>query len=196
MFTGIIEEVGVLKKIKKDKNNLILDFSVSFLEDIQINQSIAHNGTCLTVVRLAKDSYSVHIVPETIQKTNLALLKEGDFVNIERCLTLNGRVDGHIVQGHIDCMAQCNEIIDRNGSWIFRFNYSKNHKNYLIEKGSIAINGVSLTISKINDQNNTFEVNIIPYSFQNTNFNLITVNDFVNIEFDIIGKYIARLNQK
>tara|TARA_B100000700_G_scaffold301663_1_gene371137 strand:+ start:164 stop:757 length:594 start_codon:yes stop_codon:yes gene_type:complete len=194
MFTGIIEEVGIVKKIKKENENLILDISVSFLDEIQVNQSIAHNGACLTVVELCKESYSVHVVTETIQKTNIASLKEGDAVNIERCLSVGSRLDGHFVQGHVDCIAQCLSIIDLNGSWGFQFQYPEEYKKYIVSKGSITINGVSLTISNMDDLNNTFEVNIIPYSFQHTNFSIIKVNDFVNVEFDIIGKYILKSN--
>ena len=194
MFTGIIEEVGIVKKIKKENKNLILNISVSFLDEIQINQSIAHNGACLTVIELSEESYSVHVVSETIQKTNIASLKQGDVINIERCLSIGGRLDGHFVQGHVDCVAKCLSIIDLNGSWVFQFQYPKEYKNYIVHKGSITINGVSLTISNIDDLNNTFEVNIIPYSFQNTNFSIIKIDDFVNVEFDIFGKYFERLN--
>ena len=194
MFTGIIEEVGIVKKIKKENKNLILNISVSFLDEIQINQSIAHNGACLTVIRLSEKSYSVHVVSETIQKTNIASLKQGDAINIERCLSIGSRLDGHFVQGHVDCVAKCLSIIDLNGSWVFQFQYPKEYKNYIVHKGSITINGVSLTISNIDDLNNTFEVNIIPYSFQNTNFSKIKIDDFVNVEFDIFGKYFERLN--
>ena len=194
MFTGIIEEVGIIKKIKKENQNLILDISVSFLDEIKINQSIAHNGACLTVVELFKESYRVNVVTETIQKTNITSLKEGDIINVERCLSIGSRLDGHFVQGHVDCIAQCLSIINLNGSWCFQFQYPEKYKNYIVHKGSIAINGVSLTISNIDDLNNTFEVNIIPYSFQHTNFSIIKVDDFVNIEFDIFGKYIERLN--
>ena len=194
MFTGIIEEVGIVKKIKKENKNLILNISVSFLDEIQINQSIAHNGACLTVIELSEESYSVHVVSETIQKTNIASLKQGDVINIERCLSIGGRLDGHFVQGHVDCVAKCLSIIDLNGSWVFQFQYPKEYQNYIVHKGSITINGVSLTISNIDDLNNTFEVNIIPYSFQNTNFSIIKIDDFVNVEFDIFGKYFERLN--
>ena len=194
MFTGIIEEVGIVKKIKKENKNLILDVSVSFLNEIQVNQSIGHNGVCLTVVELCEEYYSVHVVTETIQKTNIASLKEGDAINIERCLSIGERLDGHFVQGHIDCIAQCISIIDLDGSWIFQFQYPEEHRKYIVRKGSITVNGVSLTISNINDLKNTFEVNIIPYSFKHTNFSLIKVSDFVNIEFDVLGKYIERLN--
>ena len=194
MFTGIIEEVGIVKKIKKENKNLILNISVSFLDEIQINQSIAHNGACLTVIELSEESYCVHVVYETIQKTNIASLKQGDAINIERCLSIGSRLDGHFVQGHVDCVAKCLSIIDLNGSWVFQFQYPKEYKNYIVRKGSITINGVSLTISNIDDLNNTFEVNIIPYSFQNTNFSKIKIDDFVNVEFDIFGKYFERLN--
>ena len=194
MFTGIIEEVGIVKKIKKENKNQILNISVSFLDEVQINQSIAHNGACLTVIELSEESYSVHVVSETIQKTNIASLKQGDAINIERCLSIGSRLDGHFVQGHVDCVAKCLSIIDLNGSWVFQFQYPKEYKNYIVHKGSITINGVSLTISNIDDLNNTFEVNIIPYSFQNTNFSKIKIDDFVNVEFDIFGKYFERLN--
>ena len=195
MFTGIIEEVGIVKKIKKDKKNLILEMDVSFLDEIQINQSIAHNGTCLTVSKLSLNTYTVCAVSETIKRTTISSLKEGSAVNIERCLSVGERFDGHFVQGHVDCVAKCVEIINLDGSWIFCFQYSGKYRNYLVPKGSIAVNGVSLTISKINDSNNTFEVTIIPYSFNHTNFKQMKLYDFVNIEFDIISKQIARIHQ-
>ena len=195
MFTGIIEEVGIVKKIKKEQKNLIIEVSVSFLEEIQINQSIAHDGACLTVSKLSSDSYTVCAVAETVERTNISSLKEGGSINIERCLLIGERLDGHFVQGHVDCVAQCTKIKDLDGSWIFQFQYPNHYQKYLVEKGSIAVNGVSLTISKINDHNNTFEVNIIPYSFEHTTFKLVQVSDYVNIEFDIISKQIVRLSK-
>ena len=193
MFTGIIEEVGIVKKIKKNKKNLILEMHVSFLKEIQINQSIAHNGACLTVIELSSESYSVCVINETIKMTNMSLLKEGSLINIERCLAIGDRLDGHFVQGHIDSTVKCVRIQEENGSWRFTFQYLKKYAKYLTPKGSVTLNGVSLTIAKIHDSDNCFEVSIIPYTFDHTNFKLIKVGDSINVEFDIITKQITRL---
>jgi len=196
MFTGIIEEVGVVKSRRKDKTNLIINVKASFLKELTINQSISHNGACLTIIDVQKDAYSVCVVGETINKTNLGLVKLGEGVNLERCLKVGQRLDGHFVQGHIDAIIKCVKIVDKNGSWTFTFQYPKNSENYLIPKGSITLNGVSLTISHIDDSNERFEVTIIPYTFQHTNFKNLQIGDYVNVEFDIISKQIVKLNQK
>ncbi len=196
MFTGIIEEIGTIKKIKKENRNLIIYVKSSFLEDLKINQSISHNGICLTVTELNADNYGVCVVDETIKKTNIGLLKEGGAINLERCLLIGERLDGHFVQGHIDTTIEGVKITDKNGSWMFKFKYEKNYGNYIISKGSIAINGVSLTIANINDIENCFEVAIIPYTFNNTNFKFIKEGYFLNVEFDILAKQISRLNER
>ena len=196
MFTGIIEEIGILKEIKEDKNNLLLTMHSSFTGELKINQSIAHNGICLTVIDLNKSNYTVCVVEETIQKTNIKSLKTGDLINLERCLSVGDRVDGHFVQGHIDCAIKCCEIGKQNGSWMFKFQCPKKYTDYLTEKGSITLNGISLTIACLNDSGSSFDVAIIPYTFKHTNFNKLKEKDYVNVEFDIISKQIARLNQK
>ena len=194
MFTGIIEELGVVQKITKEKNNLLINIKASFLKDLAINQSISHDGICLTVTQLNKKNYTVCVVQETIRKTNINYIKKGDLINLERCLVLGDRLDGHFVQGHVDCTAQCVDIQDKKGSWHFKFNYNNKHAKYLVNKGSISINGVSLTIANIDDENNCFEVAIIPYTFQNTNFKSLKLNNLVNLEFDFLSKQLVRLN--
>ena len=193
MFTGIIEEIGILKKIKKDKKNLILDIDASFLKELKINQSISHNGICLTVINIEKKHYTVCVVYETIIKTNILTLKEGDLINLERCLKMGDRIDGHIVQGHIDDNIECVRVEDVDGSWNFSFKYPKLYDNYLIPKGSIALNGVSLTITSIDQLKHIFSVTIIPYTLKHTNFKNLKKGDLVNIEFDLLAKQIAKL---
>ena len=193
MFTGIIEEIGILKKIKKDKRNLLLDIGASFLKELKINQSISHNGICLTIINIEKTYYTVCVVYETIIKTNILRLKEGDLINLERCLKMGDRIDGHIVQGHIDDNIECVKVEDGDGSWNFSFKYPKLYDNYLIPKGSIALNGVSLTIASINQLKHTFSVTIIPYTLQHTNLKHLKKGDFVNVEFDLVAKQIAKL---
>ena len=193
MFTGIIEEIGILKKIKKDNKNLILDIGASFLKELKVNQSISHNGICLTIINLEKTHYTVCVVYETIIKTNILTLKEGDLINLERCLKMGDRIDGHIVQGHIDNTIECIESKDVNGSWNFSFKYPKLYDKYLIPKGSIALNGVSLTITSINQLKHTFSVTIIPYTLEHTNFKKLKSGDLVNVEFDLVAKQIAKL---
>ena len=193
MFTGIIEDVAQLKHIKKDRSNLILSVSSKLASELKINQSIAHNGVCLSVTNTSSSTYTVCVVQETLKATNISNLKEGDFINLEKCLLANGRIDGHIVQGHVDCAVKCVDIIDNEGSWIFTFECPQAKIKYLMHKGSIAINGVSLTIANINDSKNTFSVAIIPYTFEHTNFKNLKIADLVNIEFDIIAKQIERL---
>tara|TARA_B100000902_G_scaffold388386_1_gene433883 strand:- start:114 stop:707 length:594 start_codon:yes stop_codon:yes gene_type:complete len=195
MFTGIIEELGVIKKITQDRTNLIIKIEASFIKEIQVKQSVAHNGICLTITEILKNNYSVCLIDETINKTNMSSAKEGDLINLERCLTIGGRLDGHFVQGHVDCQIQCKNIRNNNGSWIFQFMFPKDKGCYLIPKGSITLNGVSLTISSIQDENQLFEVSIIPYTFQNTTFHNLKKGDYVNVEFDLISKQLVRLNQ-
>lgn len=190
MFTGIIEATGKILSVEKDRNNLILEISAPFIEEIKVDQSIAHNGVCLTVEKLSSQNYRVSAIEETLQKTNLNDLKKGDEVNLERCMQMGGRLDGHIVQGHVDGIAVCKEIIDFNGSKEFVFEYeSKEH--ITVSKGSITVNGISLTV--VQSQKNKFSVAIIPYTLEHTNFKNLKVGDRVNIEFDIIGKYVQRM---
>ena len=196
MFTGIIEECGIIKKITKEKNNLIIKIEASFVNELKINQSIAHNGICLSIVELDNNNYCVCAVSETIEKTTIKSIQLGDLINLERCLKVGDRFDGHFVQGHIDGTLKCKKIIDKNGSWIFQFNFKEEFSNYIIPKGSIAINGVSLTIAKINYNEHYFEIAIIPYTFQHTNFKFLKEGEDVNIEFDIITKQIAKMNKR
>ena len=193
MFTGIIEEIGIVKKMTKDKTNMIITINSSFTNELKVNQSIAHNGICLSVKSIEKKTYTICAVDETIQKTNIKDLKKNDLINLERCLILGNRMDGHIVQGHVDCIAICQDIKNNNGSWIFTFKYPKNYRKLIVPKGSISVNGVSLTIAKINDKLDTFSIAVIPYTFNNTNFHEIRINSKVNIEFDIVSKQINRL---
>ncbi|MBE37590.1 MAG: riboflavin synthase [Flavobacteriales bacterium] len=196
MFTGIIEEIGIIEKIEKDRDNLIFYIHCSFLKEIKINQSIAHNGICLTVTQLNKNDYTVCVVNETIQKTNVLSFAKGTEINLERCLKIGDRLDGHFVQGHIDTVMKCVDIYDNSGSWVFKFKYDAKYARYIAPKGSIAINGVSLTIAEIKDDENYFTVAIIPYTFHETNFKFIKRGDSVNIEFDILTKQLIRLNEK
>ena len=196
MFTGIIEEIGIVEKIEKDRDNLIFHIHCSFLEEIKINQSIAHNGICLTVTHLNENDYTVCVINETIQQTNVLSFAKGTKINLERCLKIGDRLDGHFVQGHIDTVMECVDIYDNSGSWVFKFKYDTKYARYIAPKGSIAINGVSLTIAEIKDDENCFTVAIIPYTFDETNFKFIKRGDTVNIEFDILTKQLIRLNEK
>ena len=192
MFTGIIEELGTVKKVEKDKGNIHLTIDASFTPELKIDQSIAHNGVCLTVISIKNNEYSVIAIKETIEKTNLGDLNPGDKINLERCMKIGGRLDGHIVQGHVDTTAICNSIETSEGSWIFSFEYAKKYVSEItVEKGSITVNGTSLTV--VNSKDSTFSVCIIPYTFENTCFQYLKQGDKVNIEFDIIGKYVARM---
>lgn len=193
MFTGIIEDLGTLEKRVKENGNLHLTFNTAITKELKIDQSVAHNGVCLTVVDINNNSYVVTAIQETLDKTNIDLLKEGDIVNIERAMKLGDRLDGHIVQGHVDQTATCIAIEEDNGSWLFTFKYDKTLKNITIEKGSITINGVSLTV--VNSKINEFSVAIIPYTYQHTTFKALKIGDKVNLEFDVIGKYVKRLNE-
>ncbi len=191
MFTGIIETLGIVRHIQKEGSNIHFDISCPITSELSIDQSVAHNGVCLTVVAVGSATYRVTAIDETLQKTNLASWKEGSKVNIERCMLANGRFDGHVVQGHVDQLGYVSQISEVDGSWLFDFNYDATLGNVTVEKGSICINGTSLTCFKA--QEGSFRVAIIPYTYQNTNFNQLQVGDAVNLEFDIIGKYVQRL---
>lgn len=196
MFSGIVEEFATVVGIEKEQENVHFTLTCSFVDELKIDQSVAHNGVCLTVVRIFDGKYVVTAMKETLDRSNLGVLKVGDKVNVERSMKMNGRLDGHIVQGHVDQTAECVAKIDQQGSYTFRFKYALDtvmmKKGYLtVDKGSVTVNGVSLTVC--NSQDDSFEVNIIPYTYDNTNFYQIEVGTKVNIEFDIIGKYIARL---
>lgn len=190
MFTGIIEQLGTIVNIKPNGTNIQLGIKATFLPELKIDQSIAHNGVCLTVDGIYNDYYTVTAIDETLKKTNLGNLKTGDVVNLERCMKLGDRLDGHIVQGHVDTVAQVEKITEKDGSWEFEFGYSNTHY-VTVEKGSITVNGVSLTVVK--SEPGYFSVAIIPYTFENTQFKYLQIGDLVNLEFDVIGKYVERL---
>lgn len=197
MFSGIIEDMAIVSAIEKDKDNVNYTFRCSFANELKIDQSVSHNGVCLTVVNLDNDEYTVTAMKETLERSNLGLLSVGDKVNVERSMIMNGRLDGHIVQGHVDMTAECINIEDANGSTYFTFKYPFDkemaRRGYLtVDKGSVTVNGVSLTVC--NPTADTFQVAIIPYTFEHTNFCDIKLGSKVNIEFDILGKYIARLS--
>lgn len=194
MFTGIIETLSVVKQIRKEGSNVHFTFSSPITPELKVDQSVAHNGVCLTVVSIKDADYTVTAIDETLKRTNLGELKTGDQVNLERCMQANGRFDGHIVQGHVDTTAVCKEIHDLNGSFEFIFEYPLSEKNVTVEKGSVTVNGVSLTVVK--SVKNLFSVCIIPFTMEHTNFKNIRIGNKVNIEFDIIGKYLARLMDK
>ena len=191
MFTGIIETLGTIQEIKKEKDNIHVTIDSSITNELKIDQSVAHNGICLTVVAIKDNSYTVTAIDETIQKTNLGEWKEGDLVNLERAMKLGDRLDGHIVQGHVDQTGNCISIAETNGSWLYTFEYDDKLNNLTIEKGSITVNGVSLTV--VNSQKNQFSVAIIPYTHEHTNFKNFKVGSKINLEFDVIGKYVSRL---
>ena len=191
MFTGIIETFGRVEKIERENSNINFTFSSSITSELKVDQSLSHNGVCLTVVKIIDKNYVVTAIEETLKRTNLGALGLGDMVNLERCMPANGRFDGHIVQGHIDTTAKCIEINNLNGSWVFVFEYEKNKNNITVEKGSVTINGVSLTV--VNSEENIFSVCIIPFTFEHTNFNKLQLGSIVNLEFDIIGKYLKKL---
>ena len=198
MFSGIVESFATVISIEKDKENIDFTLSCPFTDELKIDQSIAHNGVCLTVVRLEDNTYTVTAMLETLRRTNLGLLKVGDKVNIERSMLMNGRLDGHIVQGHVDLTAQCTAIQDADGSTYFTFTYHEDPEMaqrgyFTVDKGSVTVNGVSLTVCR--PTANSFQVAIIPYTKEHTNFCDIAIGSTVNIEFDILGKYIARLHE-
>jgi len=193
MFTGIIENMAEVVDVKTNKNNLDISFKSHLLPELKVDQSISHNGVCLTVADITKETYLVNVVKETIDKSNFSSLKVGDMVNIERSMMINDRLDGHIVQGHVDQIAECISIDENGGSYVMTFLYEKSN-NVTVEKGSICVNGISLTVC--NSQENSFSVAIIPYTWENTNLKKIKIGDTVNLEFDIVGKYIAKLLTK
>ena len=193
MFTGIIEQLATIKKIVKENENVHITFTSEFVNELKVDQSVAHNGICLTVVAIENNTYTVTALLETIQKTNIGFWDVDTKVNVERCMQLNGRLDGHIVQGHVDTKGVCKSIENQDGSWKFTFEYSAS-MHVTVVKGSITINGVSLTV--VDSEHQSFSVCIIPYTFENTNFHQLKIGDFVNLEFDIIGKYVAKLLQK
>lgn len=193
MFTGIVEETGKISRIEKENENLHLFVEAEMTPELKIDQSVAHNGVCLTVVHISEKVYQVTAIKETLQKTNLGDLKIGNAVNLERGMKLGARLDGHIVQGHVDQTAICKNIEEASGSWIFSFEYDPKQGNVTIEKGSITINGVSLTV--VNSARNSFQVAIIPYTYEHTTFKNLRKGDTVNLEFDVIGKYVKRLTE-
>lgn len=193
MFTGIIEELGIITQLKREKENLHITVQSSLTPELKIDQSVAHNGVCLTVVdrNLDENTYVVTAIQETLEKTNLGTWQVGDCINLERAMKLGDRLDGHIVQGHVDQIATCISVEESDGSWYFSFQYDASLNNITIEKGSITVNGTSLTV--VNSGRNTFSVAIIPYTYSHTTFQYLKVGSIVNLEFDVIGKYVARL---
>jgi riboflavin synthase len=191
MFTGIIETIGIVKKIEKEQTNVHFIIESDFTSELKIDQSVAHNGVCLTVVAIDGNTYTVTAIDETLLKTNLNTIIVGDQINLERAMKLGDRLDGHIVQGHVDQTARCTDIKQADGSWYFTFSYDETLHNITIEKGSITVNGVSLTV--VDSKNNGFSVAIIPYTYEHTNFKNFNIGSVVNLEFDVIGKYVKRL---
>ncbi|MEZ4801474.1 MAG: riboflavin synthase [Gelidibacter sp.] len=193
MFTGIIEDLGVVTHLEKERENLHISLKSAFTSELKIDQSIAHNGVCLTVVAANDTAYTVTAIKETLDKSNLGDLKLNDLVNLERAMKLGDRLDGHMVQGHVDQTAICTDIESQNGSWVFTFEYDASLNNVTIEKGSITVNGISLTV--VNSGKNYFSVAIIPYTYEHTNLNLLEIGSIVNLEFDVLGKYVQKLYQ-
>lgn len=193
MFTGIIEEIGKVKNLEKSGDNLHLTVEAKMASELKIDQSVAHNGVCLTVVSIDENTYTVTAIKETLEKTSLESIKIEDHINLERGMKLGDRLDGHIVQGHVDQVARCSGIFKEEGSWVFSFEYDPSKGNITIEKGSITVNGVSLTV--VDSKLNEFNVAIIPYTFENTIFKYLKEGDQVNLEFDVIGKYVKRISE-
>lgn len=192
MFSGIVEEAAPVVRLEKEQDNLHITMKCSFVNELTIDQSISHNGVCLTVVKKDKDTYTVTAIKETLEKSNLGLLKQGDKVNLERSAKLDGRLDGHMVQGHVDQTAVCTEVKEAGGSWYYTFEYEPASEDYMtVEKGSVSVNGVSLTV--VNSKPKSFQVAIIPFTHEVTNFHQIRKGTVVNLEFDILGKYIAKI---
>jgi riboflavin synthase len=191
MFTGIIETLGTVQEVKKEQDNLHITIDSSITEELKVDQSVAHNGICLTVVAINKNFYTVTAIGETIKKTNISTWVVGDKVNLERAMKLGDRLDGHIVQGHVDQVGTCVAANETNGSWFYTFEYDSSLQNITIEKGSITVNGVSLTV--VDSGKNNFSVAIIPYTYEHTNFHTFVVGTKVNLEFDVIGKYVSKL---
>jgi riboflavin synthase len=194
MFTGIVEAQGKVLSAEKESSNFRIRISASFLSELKVDQSISHNGVCLTVEKLSPAFYEVVAIDETLQRSNLGKINSGDVVNLERCLRIGDRLDGHMVQGHVDETATCKGIENKNGSWIFTFNINDSSATSIVEKGSVCVNGVSLTV--VEAGKDFFSVAIIPYTFENTNFRLLREGDVVNIEYDVIGKYVQRIMGK
>ena len=194
MFTGIVESLGEIVNINEELDNIHFTVRSEISPELKIDQSLSHSGVCLTVIDIEKNCHTVTAVKETLDKSALKNLKKGDVFNLERAMKMGGRLDGHLVQGHVDDIAKCVDVKMNEGSWIFTFSFNEKFKNLIIEKGSICINGVSLTV--FNVTKNSFDVTIIPYTYDNTNFNKINIGDIVNIEYDMIGKYLARFNNK
>lgn len=194
MFTGIIESVGEIKSIVQNQKNIDMEISSSISGKLRVDESVSHNGVCLTVTEFNSKSHKVTLVDETLKKSNFSKVKLGSHLNLERSMKANGRLDGHIVQGHVDDTGKCIRIVDQSNSWLYTFKISKDFSNYIIEKGSICVNGVSLTCFDIKE--GQFTVAIIPHTYEFTNFNLINIGDLVNIEFDILGKYINKILKK
>ncbi len=192
MFTGIVEDLGKVVSLTKKGDNVEIEVKSSITKELKIDQSVSHNGVCLTVVEINKDIYKVVAIKETLEKSALSQLKVGDLINLERAMKFGDRLDGHLVQGHIDQTGICTDIKEANGSWYFSFEYNSKPGNITIEKGSITVNGVSLTV--VNSSENSFSVAIIPYTYEHTNFNTLKVNSKVNLEFDIVGKYLKKLS--
>lgn len=191
MFTGIIETLGIVQEVRKEQDNIHITIDSPMADELKIDQSVAHNGICLTVVAIEGYHYTVTAIGETIKKTNISNWKVGDSVNLERAMKLGDRLDGHIVQGHVDQIGTCVSVLETNGSWFYTFEYDSSLQNITIEKGSITVNGVSLTV--VDSGATNFSVAIIPYTYEHTNFNSFVVGTKVNLEFDVIGKYVARL---
>lgn len=194
MFTGIIESLGIVKNIVQEGENFHITIKSDFTSELKIDQSVAHNGVCLTIVNINGHEYTVTAIKETLDKSNFKHLKIGDLINLERAMVLGARLDGHIVQGHVDQTAVCTNVLEEDGSWVFSFEYDSSLNNITIEKGSITINGTSLTV--INSKNNSFSVAIIPYTYEFTNFHTFKKGTVINLEFDVIGKYVAKLLEK
>jgi riboflavin synthase len=194
LFTGIIETLGTITQLEKDQGNLHITIKSAISPALKIDQSVAHNGVCLTVIKLADDTHTVTAIGETLQKSNIGYLKVGDLVNLERCMQMNGRLDGHLVQGHVDQTAICTHLEATDGSWVYTFQYDTSKGNVTVEKGSVCVNGISLTV--VNSGVDTFSVAIIPYTYAHTNLQNVNDGDTVNLEFDIIGKYVAKMMLK
>lgn len=194
MFTGIIQEQGIVKDIAKEKGNLVITIESSFTSKLKLNESVAHNGACLSIIPYTKKQYKVMAVQETLDRTNLKHLKKGDAINLERSMSNNGQLDGHFVLGHVDSVVKCRSVKKLQGSHVFTFACKKADLKYIVEKGSVALNGVSLTVAKLDSKG--FSVAIIPYTYQHTNFNNIQVGDEVNIEYDVLGKYVVQYLDK
>ncbi len=191
MFTGIVESVGQVMSVERQKSNLTLWVKADFVSELKVDQSVSHNGVCLTVTAFKDDLYSVTLIDETIQKTNFSKIAVGDRINLERCMKADGRFDGHIVQGHVDQTGICKSVEDQNGSWKFSFLYDNSKENFTVEKGSITVNGVSLTV--VDSEDGLFSVAIIPYTYENTSFLNLKKGDSVNLEFDVLGKYLKKI---